>query len=345
MTRVATTGRPTRRAATPAFLASSMFLLTILAGTGMAAEEQKPDAPREMVWEGYLYRDGEQRLQIGWPVVAMGVMAQPDHIISGGIVERLTPLVSNISGSYVFWNYSLEKKRSAGLDSVPRILVRLRGKVRTEGDSGLGLFSSSGSRIMMSPELETVEFVSEDWLEQWAKVFRLDHSPFAMRFEEDKLSESERAAKLAPKIRKILDKMRACDGPTEAEKKLVASIAPTARIVSRHRLRTEWSLRNWIVEADRKHSLGLRDLDKLGSSPPDPFETQKLFLAAADRSAFLAAVRAIWDGDLEHVRLAYYAKDGASTQMCNDNVKSVAEVWTDALFEEHRKTTRDMIDR
>ena len=49
---------------------------------GQAPAKEAQPGPDERVWTGYLWKDDEGRVRMGWPVIAMGVMAQPAHVIA-----------------------------------------------------------------------------------------------------------------------------------------------------------------------------------------------------------------------------------------------------------------------
>ena len=307
----------------------------VLAAAPAFAEDERPTG-REHVWQGYLYRDDGGRIQIGWPVIAKGVVAQPAHVVGGPLAAKLGPLVSAaIDDSYVFWNYSLET--DDGVAKVPRVLVRLRGRVTVVRDEHDPF--GDGPRTMPDARLEAVEILSDGWLATWARIFRLEASPWVIRAHDDPLSPKERAAKLAPEVLAIVKALRAHAGPTDEQRRLVASIAPDARIIARHRVSSERSLVRWLRTANAEHGLGLERLDELGALPPDPGELAKWFREAKSKAAFFERVRGAWPGDLEEVDLAYYlAHDGGVTLRTIDLAR-VWKEWSDETFLTHRDST------
>lgn len=56
--------------------------------SGSAGEPQTESARTE-VWDGYVWKDKQGRLQLGTGVVAMGVMAVPDRVIAEPLAAKL----------------------------------------------------------------------------------------------------------------------------------------------------------------------------------------------------------------------------------------------------------------
>ncbi len=317
-------------------------LLCAALSTTACADEQGPDAAElksnVRVWEGYLWRNREGVLEIGWPVIAMGVMSQPDHVIAEPLAKKLEPLVSKIAESYVFWNYRLEEPIEKALPKLPRILVRVQGEIETEGDDSR-IFG--GNRKLVNGRLLTAEFVSDEWLNHWGVVYREVESPFRIR-ERPPGDPVEQIRSVAPKILTGLRKMKDCAGPSEAQRKQIASIDEDAKVVEWFRHRTEWDIQRWLIDVNAKHKLGLEDLDTLGELPPTSAVLQRWFLDAESLADLVKKLKAEWGGALGSLRIPHYVKDGDRTRWTIASADEIA-AWTEAQFQQRRKTSLEML--
>lgn len=305
--------------------------MSIDAAPTAAADEPAAD---ERVWDGYLFRDREGRIQVGWAVIAMGVMAQPAHLVGEPLAAKLGPLVSDrIPGPYVFWNYSLGK---GSIDELPKVLVRLRGRVR-ELDSGI----HHNDLVMESPELVHVEWHSAAWLRSWAKLWTpTGGAPYLF----DVPTDREAAQAEVDKVLPILIEMRAHPGPNEAERALVAAIAPEARVVEYQRLRTQWAAQRWLIRASEMHGFASRELAAMGGLPPTAEEIQAWFLDTDCPTAFLARVSARWSGELGQLSLYYYESKGPHTWYETTDLARVRD-WPVAEFVRRQELTRRTLRR
>ena len=117
---------------------AGILVLLLLVSPFAVAEEGRGTT---QVWDGYLFRDGDGRVRLGWPVVAMGVMAMPAHVVEGPVATKAPPLLTAVDDDYVFWNYDRERRGDGALDGIPRVLVRVKGRVTLEkpNDPAFGL--------------------------------------------------------------------------------------------------------------------------------------------------------------------------------------------------------------
>ncbi len=279
------------------YLTLSVVLLSASAAPSLA--EDATPAGTDMVWEGYLFRDEKGRVRLGWPVIAMGVMAMPSHVVEGDITARLTPLLTDVNDNHVFWNYDLERRGDGALTGLPRALVRLRGRVTLErpADPNLGTYQG-GTRTMHDARLLDVEFLHETWLRRWGQIFRDPNSPFRIDLDRGTITDEELAG-FAKKALPLLASMRSAPASGERERDLARSIDPESRVVDTHRRRSEWDLQRWVVTFAGKHAdLVLEGIDSLPTLPPSSMDLQRLFLASPTKRAFLKGVRADWSGPL-----------------------------------------------
>ena len=306
-----------------------------------AVAEEKPK-PDERVWTGYLWRDESGRIRMGWPVIAMGVMAQPAHVIGAPLAEKLTPLLTKVSSDWLFLNYVLEEPTAKALPKLPHVLVRIRGTVKVKGATDQPLFNRDNPRVMHDARLLGVEFLDAKWLEQWGTVYREPFSPFRIR-DESRSKVEARIPKLAPKVLEALLAMQRRPLATVPQRALVTRIDRRAKLDDQFRKSREHDLIRWLRRENEQRGLGLEGLDDLGEVPPTGTEIQRLFLKAKTRGAFLKDIRARWKGELGHLTLPYYRKRGGATSWTEVDLETVASRWTDEQYVEFRALAKEML--
>jgi hypothetical protein len=140
-------------------------------------------AAEEQTWSGYIWTNSNGELQMGSAIIAMSTIGYQKDVIAKDLARNLKPLISDVSGSVIFWNYDwLEdpagKLPAADVKKLPKTLVRLRGKVTSravlEGKPEIG-DSDPFSRdvVMTEGRLVSAEHLSETWLKDWQKLARL----------------------------------------------------------------------------------------------------------------------------------------------------------------------------
>lgn len=296
----------------------------------------------EATWEGHLFRDAEGRVRLGWPVVAMGVMARAPHVIEGDLARRLEPLVSRAKDDYVFWNYELEEEGDPASRALPAALVRLRGTA-SGSDDAMGPLERQTSAVTLSnARLLEVEFVDPEWLRHWALFFRDKASPFRVARERDESPES--LARFARAALEALKAMRAVPGPGPDAVAAARAIDPGVRVASRFRTRVENDIQRFLADLAAKKTVALEGIDALPPLPPSSVELQRLFLGAKDKAAFLAATRALYAGDLAAVDLVHYVTDGrGSTWHESTPLDVVRDEWSEETFASSREATRSVL--
>lgn len=322
-------------------------LLTLAISNPAQADEKTKDTADVRVWEGYVWKGADGKLRIGWPVVAMGVMAQPQHIIAAPAPERYAPFITPANDMYIFWNYTLEEDFTKSLPRLPKVLIQVKGRVTQEGTDGGVTFGGrgSGTLTMHDPQVLRVEFISDDWLKAWAPVFREPWSPWRIRKRPTGDAKDGTKA-VAPKILAAVKAMRASGGATAAQRTLAAKSFPSARIVKTFRTGQEHALVAWLRRVDKEHGLKLEGLAALGPVPPSGQVLQRLFVAAETKAAFFRAVRAKWKGELSELSLHYYeSKERGGVSWISIRLDAVEADWTEASFAAHRKLTRATLKR
>lgn len=321
-------------------LVVSLLVGALVCGTTAAGRPEA--APRKQVWEGYVWKDKQGRLQLGVGVIAMGVMARPDYVIAGPLAERLAPHAVATS-EYVFWNYSLERPEAEMLSGLPRVLVRLEGLV-TEGDdpSGPGSFPRMAPLTMVDARLASIEFVSDAWLKDWAFFFRTPDSPFrvAQRPEAD----AQAAARFAGQALDALKRLRAHPGPSEAQRAEAKAIDANARVGDHFRQDHQDDIQRWLAAENTAKGWSLAGLDTLPALPPASTVIQSWFLAAETKVEFLAAAAKAWTGDLTRLVLVHYVHTPAtgSTSYATADLREVMDHWTQEEYARYRATTKEM---
>ncbi len=313
-------------------------------GPDKAPSEPKAEAPRpeERVWTGYLWKDGQGRVCMGWPVIAMGVMAQPAHVIGAPLADKLAPLLTPLDNSSLFMNYELEEPAAKALPKLPRILVRIRGDVKVEGGGGDALFENDKTRVLTAGRLLGVEFLDAKWLELWGTVYREPFSPFRIR-DEDRSKVEAGIPKLAPKVLEAVRAMQQRPVATVEQRTVVQKIDRRSKIDSQYRKSKEHDLIRWLRRENEQRKLGLEGLDDLGQLPPTGVEIQRAFLRAETRAGFLKQIRATWKGPLDQLVLPHYRRQGRSTSWVEVDVGTVAERWTDEQYVANRALAKQML--
>jgi len=302
----------------------------------------------DTIWEGYLFRDAEGRLRIGWAVIAMGVMMQPPHVVSGDLADRLAPFVSRVKGDYFFWNYDwfgdiakpAAKPKTDPAD-VPRFLVRIRGEVKSGGAPPAGpddLFAAEPPLIMTSGRLLSVESLSEAWLRAWIEMARLGLDPLSG---DPRGANEKREKAIAPKALDLLLRLREHSRVTDAIRESARRIHPQARAEKRFQGRVEGALHRWIAAARTKYKIDLAGLDALGPLPPDGASVVQRFLAAKDRKAFFDAVRTVWKGELGELDLPIYIQPEPHATVFRVFPLDEVESWSDEEFLRRQAFHRD----
>lgn len=325
-------------------LAALAFAVAGGAGAAASGQEEAAPAAEERVWSGYLFKDRDGAVRVGWGVVAMGVMAQPAHRIEGELGKKLEPLAAGTKSDWWFWNYELEKAAPGDLpEGCPRHLVKVRGRVVPDRAwaEGHGFGAGSEGGRMTEGRLLEVEPLDRDWLLAWSVMFRDRRSPFRVAERKDPDTDAQR--EFAQEALAALRKMRAVGGPGAETAKLVRDIDPDARLVDRHRRRTEAEIQRWLV--GERGKLGLEGLDDLGPLPPSSTEIQGLFLGAGSKAEFLARLGEAWKGPVESLDLVHYVSRGNSTSWHTSPLTEVRDAWTEADFQARQATTRGILGK
>ncbi len=309
--------------------------------TGVSDAKKNPAKKRavaanERVWEGYLWKDDQGRIQIGWPVVSMGVIAMPAHVVRFPKGIDVTPFLAPATSSYVFWNYTLEAPFEKSLPKLPRTLIRIRGAVT----------SSPGQRdlTMNNPIVLSVEHVSEAWLKAWAPVFRTEWSPWRIRKSPagDKIQGTRKAA---PVIFSAFKAMHAVPKTSDAERKAITKAFPNASVVDTFRRSTELNIVRWLRDVATKHGVKLEGLDQFGPVPPTGVEIQRIFASAASRDAFVKALKKRWPGSVATVKMPYYAKNSRGGVTWAEVPLADVLAWSEEAFRGHQRLTQITLKR
>jgi hypothetical protein len=336
-----------------------LFILTDFSATDAQqrlapAGQQKRTRGVERVWDGYLFKDGEGRTRLGWEVIAMGVMAQDAHVLGEGLATKLAPCVSKVKSDFFFWNYSwfgTEKGKGlpdTSVENVPRMLVRLRGRVVTPearlpmNDLSRDMRWYLGTRVMVEGRVETVEFLSAEWLRAWQDLIRLSFDPYWTNSTRKIEDDPEKMAELAARVVPALARMRKLSRVTEALAEKARAVDPSARAVNHFQTSIENKSVRRLHEMRKKHGFEIEGLDALGKLPPTWQELQAWFLSAKDKADFVERIRATWDGDISGLDLGYYERRGNAVTWRKARVSELADHWSEDTFRRHQAATREM---
>lgn len=295
-------------------------------------------------WHGYLFRDAAGRLRLGEPVVAMGVMAVPAHVVAEPMAARLAPYVTKADDDWFFLNYALEKPEDVA--KVPGVLVTLRGPVHGKGPASFGE-ATDEPRTMHGARLVSVERLDAAWLEAWSVVFRDLASPWRIARAADRSPAAVRG--FAVRALDALRVLRAHPAPDAAFAAAARAADPDAVVTTAFRREKERELQRWLVEEDAKAGWRLPGLAELPPLPPTGEQAQAWLLEAPTRAAFLAAARAAWAGDLAEVPLPHYVRTegphGGGTSWRRCTVADVRDGWSDAEYVARRAVTQEVVGR
>ena len=313
-----------------------------------AAPAAPGDAPAPVAkvetWHGYLFRDAAGRTRLGEPVIAMGVMAVPPHVVAEPVAAKLAPWRSTADDDWFFLNYALEE--ADGVAKVPGVLVTLRGPVDGKEPEFFGE-ATAEPRTMRGARLVDVERLDAPWLTAWSVVFRDLASPWRIAREADRSPAAVRA--FAVRALEALRAMRAHPAPDAAFAAAVRTVDADAVVTTAFRREKERDLQRWLVDEDAAQGWKLPGLADLPPLPPTAEQAQALLLSTPTRAAFLAEVGKRWAGDLADVPLTHYVRTagphGGGTSWRRCTVADVRDGWSDADYAERRAVTQEVVGR
>lgn len=308
----------------------------------IAQAEDAPAAPVREVWEGFVWKDREGRLQYGRGVVAMGVMAMAPWYVEGPVAAKLAPYVTPGGEEWLFWNYQLERPEPKTLEGLPPALLRLEGEVRYGEDTSPGGFPAQTPRTMTA-RLAAIEFLDPAWLRDWAVFFQDPVSPFRVAQRPDPTATEVRA--FADKALATLLRMRTRPGPSEAQKAEARAIDAATQVVTRFRVEKETEIQTWLVAEAKTRGWTMPELATLPALPPSSTEIQGWFLEGASKQAFFAKVKERWKGDLALLTLVHYVSTASSTTYATADLLDVEAHWSEAAFQKRRADTSAVLRR
>jgi hypothetical protein len=324
------------------FQTTSLVVVAALLLVPAAHAEDAPAAPAREVWEGFVWKDAEGRLQYGRGVVAMGVMAMAPWYVEGPVAAKLAPYVTPGGEEWLFWNYQLERPEPKTLEGLPPALLRLEGEVTDGENTSPGGFPPQAPRTMKA-RLAAIEFLDPAWLRDWAVFFQDPVSPFRVAQRPDPTPAQARA--FADKALATLLAMRKRPGPSEAQMVEARAIDPAAQVVTRFREEKEAEIQTWLVAEAKTRGWTMPELAALPALPPSSTEIQGWFLESASKQAFLAKVKERWKGDLGRLTLVHYVSTPSSTTYATADLLELDAHWSEATFQQRRADTRAVTNR
>lgn len=222
----------------------------------------------------------------------------------------------------------LERPEREALHGVPRVLVRLEGRVDVGEDPSPGSYPRMAPRTLREARLTSIEFLPDDWLKDWAFFFRTPASPFRVAAAPQLTPAEERA--FAVQALDVLRRMRARPGASEAQRAEARALDREARVSERFRRGEEYDVQRWLQQVAKEKGWPIEGLSDLPPLPPNSTQIQGWFLAAQNKAEFLAKVREAWKGDLDALQLVHYVSDGQSTSYATVDLLEVEQRWSDA---------------
>jgi hypothetical protein len=319
-------------------------VLVVCAGLALGIPAR---AAEEQTWTGYLWRNRAGELQMGSAIIAMSTLGSQKEVVGKEVAASLNSLVSDVPYPVFFWNYQwLEdpavKEPAVDIKKLPKVLVRLRGKVATraalEGKPEPKYFDPfSRDVIMTEGRLLSVEYLNDDWLKGWQNLARL-----GLRYghlEGD--TGPDRVKDVAPKVLKILKQMRAAGVVTAAQREATAKIDDYAKVGRAFQAEKETRYHRWLLQANKEHRLELAGLADVGDLPPEASTVQKWFLAAKSKAAFFETIRGNWKGELDELSVSYYwSPSKNSTVIAVVRLDEMRDFWSAQEFERYQEKTK-----
>ncbi len=327
--------------------ATAVLIFTGALGAAQG-DEPRPAAPAAParaapttpeVWEGYVWKDKQGRLEIGYGVVAMGVMALPAHIVGGPLAAKLLPYAAG-DDIWLFWNYELARLEPKTLEGLPTVLVRLEGVVEEGENPNPHSYPSQAPRTLKDARLRAIEFLNPDWLRDWAFFFREPISPFRVAERVSRTPEDD--LRFAQKALEVLRTMRSRPGPSDTQKAEAKALEPTVRVVTRFREGEEADIQRWLLATTKEHGWTIAGLETLAPLPPSSTEIQGWFFDSPTKEAFLAKAKECWSGDPARLVLVHYVETENSTSYTTTDLEEVRDHWTEAEFQARKLATSKM---
>jgi hypothetical protein len=314
---------------------------------------------KEAVWEGYLFQDENGDIRIGWPVMAM-VSMRPPHVLGDDLAARLKPHVSEVNDDYFHWSTAWfgtaddpKEEPSTGPPKVPLVLVKLRGDIeesdlRAEkvGHTGYQSRMQRKRLVMTEGKVETLEFLSQEWLLKWRDLRRLGPGPYWVH---DPSIDASQAVSIATKAIPLLKDMQEISAISHENREKVAKVDRDARPVKKFQLQEEQLVLHWLVDVNEKYEVGIEGLNELGDLAPTSAEIREWFLDAADKNSFLNVVRQHWKADLGSFDLYYYHADQPGSPyrrgtLTNAALDDVLTRWSKEEFLNHQVYTKKNLE-
>jgi len=316
--------------------------------------------PEKKTWEGYLCKRPDGKIGMGWHLVAGCVPARCPQVMGDELGKKLRPLAGNAHCGYFFWDYSwigTKKNPSlpdADVKNMPSVLIKIRGNVINvvsglkSAESG---YPKNGEHylvpvdkkldIMTEGELLTVEYLNEEWLEQWRHLVKMGFNPwrsgFAKKYEKDIKS----FIRIRDKVLPVLIRMKELSKITDEMINETKEVSHNARTVKTFQTYIEGTAHRALIKLSTGYGLSQKALKQLGEVPPGHKEIEKLFLVSADKDDFLKKLRALWKGSLYDLEFYYY---GAGCLEI-DTVGHIFESWSESDFQQYQKETKRITER
>lgn len=302
-----------------------LFILMIFTMKCIVTAQEK-----EMIIDGYLFKDSQNRISLGMPIVAMSTIGGYNYYFDESFADKFKPLINGVenSKSIFFYNYEwLNKEAKTDVSKVPKILLMLKAKVkviREDGDRGCNIYQIKDAKLMH------VEWISDEWLVKWKEVYQMMDLKYG-RGEISKAFDKKEAEHLCD----LLNQMHALK-PSKEQIEIVKKIDPDAKLNAELQ-------RNWEETYSKKVSeildkLEIKPRPKLPRFIPSNVDLSEIIMKAKSRKEFLRnIIKDYGEEALDKSIWVYVRKESGSVSSEEVNLLKIKD-WTDKQFEELQKS-------
>lgn len=309
-----------------------LFILMVFAVKYSVTAQEK-----EMIIEGYLFKDSQNRISLGMPVVAMSTLGGHNYYFDKSIIDKFQPLINEVNrtnDNRFFYNYDwLNKEAKTDISRIPKIFLTLKAKVKVDkedGPCGYNIYQVKDAKLMY------VEWISNDWLIKWREAYRMLDLNYGDLQEGKKEKTFDR--KEAGHLCDLLNQMYTSK-PSKEQIEIVRKIDPDAKFIRR------WQ-RSW----EENHSKQISEiLDKLDIKPKPklpPFISSNvdfgaIIKKAKSRKEFLKNIVKDFGEDVLNKSAYVYIQKEIAEGIGSVRLEEISLLeikdWTDKQFKEFQK--------
>lgn len=304
-----------------------------------AAAPTKAIDPYLVTWEGYLWRDAQARVRVGFPFVDEQVILGASRIVPEPLATALEPFVSPVKDDGFGFAFELVGRGDDALDRAPRHFVKVRGHLGGSERAVHHPLESGHELTLRDATLVSIETLSRDWLVAWRKSLLRDLADGSASKDRPTAQADERKTSLRVRL-EALAAMRAARLDVDSALSVARKASPGARSSAKFRHRIERRLERSILRASE--ALGVAPPESFTPTrlPPDAWDALEWIKADKTRTEFLARTAKAWTGEPEEFEVSYYVADAVeSGWMETADLETIRGTWDDTRYERVRAAT------